>query len=57
MGHKGQRRSLLCEPCENLLLSPIDLATGPDGSIYVGDFNLIRRITPENKVYTVLQLR
>ncbi|ODN02024.1 Teneurin-a [Orchesella cincta] len=56
MGEKGQQRSLLCEPCENKLLSPIALATGPDGSIYVGDFNLVRRITPDNVVYTVLQL-
>lgn len=39
------------------LLTPGSLATGPDGSIYVGDFNLVRRITPEGNVYTVLQLR
>ncbi|KAH0999481.1 hypothetical protein HUJ04_001365 [Dendroctonus ponderosae] len=39
------------------LLTPGSLASGPDGSIYVGDFNLVRRITPEGKVYTVLQLR
>lgn len=57
LGEKGQQRSLLCEPCESLLLSPIALATGPDGSIYFGDFNLIRRITPNNRVYTILQLR
>lgn len=39
------------------LLTPGSLASGPDGSIYVGDFNLVRRITPEGHVYTVLQLR
>ncbi|XP_071056324.1 teneurin-a isoform X2 [Onthophagus taurus] len=39
------------------LLTPGSLASGPDGSIYVGDFNLVRRITPEGNVYTVLQLR
>lgn len=39
------------------LLTPGSLATGPDGSIYIGDFNLVRRITPEGNVYTVLQLR
>ncbi|CAG9766607.1 unnamed protein product [Ceutorhynchus assimilis] len=39
------------------LLTPGSLASGPDGSVYVGDFNLVRRITPEGKVYTVLQLR
>ncbi|XP_060532128.1 teneurin-a isoform X2 [Cylas formicarius] len=39
------------------LLTPGSLANGPDGSVYVGDFNLVRRITPEENVYTVLQLR
>lgn len=39
------------------LLTPVALASGPDGSIYVGDFNLVRRITPEGNSYTVLQLR
>lgn len=39
------------------LLTPVALTSGPDGSIYVGDFNLVRRITPEGNVYTVLQLR
>ncbi|KAL7300753.1 hypothetical protein TKK_0006730 [Trichogramma kaykai] len=38
------------------LLTPVALSSGPDGSIYVGDFDLVRRITPEGKVYTVLQL-
>ncbi|XP_046395629.1 teneurin-a isoform X3 [Ischnura elegans] len=38
------------------LLTPVALASGPDGSIYVGDFNLVRRLTPEGTVYTVLQL-
>jgi hypothetical protein len=57
MGRREQQRSLLCEPCEGLLLSPVALTTGPDGSLYVGDFNLIRRITPDNKTYTILQLR
>uniref|UniRef100_T1GKX8 SMP-30/Gluconolactonase/LRE-like region domain-containing protein n=1 Tax=Megaselia scalaris TaxID=36166 RepID=T1GKX8_MEGSC len=32
------------------------LASGPDGSLYVGDFNLVRRITPDGKVFTILQL-
>lgn len=39
------------------LLTPGALASGPDGSIYVGDFNLVRRITPEGNVYTILKLR
>lgn len=58
----GLQRSLLCPgqcggPAKDArLLTPGPLASGPDGSIYVGDFNLIRRITPDGKVYTVLQL-
>lgn len=38
------------------LLTPVALASGPDGSLYVGDFNLVRRITPDGKVFTILQL-
>ncbi|XP_074032255.1 teneurin-a transmembrane protein isoform X2 [Leptinotarsa decemlineata] len=59
----GLQRSLNCPgqcggPAKDAkLLTPGSLATGPDGSIYVGDFNLVRRITPEGNVYTVLQLR
>ncbi|XP_023248034.1 teneurin-a [Copidosoma floridanum] len=41
---------------EARLLTPVALASGPDGSIYVGDFDLVRRITPEGNVYTVLVL-
>jgi len=57
LGKRGQQRSLLCQPCEDTLLSPVALTTGSDGSLYVGDFNLIRRILPDNKTYTILQLR
>ncbi|XP_051159641.1 teneurin-a isoform X4 [Leptopilina boulardi] len=58
----GLQRKLQCEDCNGLakdalLLTPVALTSGPDGSIYVGDFNLVRRITPEGKVYTVLKLR
>uniref|UniRef100_A0A1Y1LMI1 Tenascin-like protein n=2 Tax=Photinus pyralis TaxID=7054 RepID=A0A1Y1LMI1_PHOPY len=59
----GLQRSLDCpDQCggpakDAKLLTPVALASGPDGSIYVGDFNLVRRITPEGNVYTVLQLR
>ncbi|XP_063927987.1 teneurin-a isoform X7 [Zophobas morio] len=59
----GLQRSLDCPgqcggPAKDAkLLTPGSLASGPDGSIYVGDFNLVRRITPEGNVYTVLQLR
>ncbi|XP_040063442.2 teneurin-m [Ixodes scapularis] len=58
----GQQRPLLCPECnglarENKLLAPVALASGPDGSVYVGDLNLIRRITPTGQVYTVFRMR
>ena len=37
------------------LLNVVSLASGPDGSLYIGDFNLIRRVTPQGDVFTVLQ--
>nr|XP_018915751.1 PREDICTED: teneurin-a isoform X2 [Bemisia tabaci] len=57
----GLQRPLLCKDCDGLakdarLLTPVSLTSGPDGSLYIGDFNLIRRLTPDGKVYTVLQL-
>nr|XP_015923788.2 teneurin-m-like [Parasteatoda tepidariorum] len=58
----GQPRPLLCPDCnglarDNKLLSPVALASGPDGSVYVGDFNLVRRITPNGQVYTVFRMK
>jgi teneurin len=58
----GQQRSLECKDCNGMakearLLTPVALASGEDGSIYVGDFNLVRRVLPEGRVYTVLKLR
>lgn len=58
----GLQRPLKCADCngpakDSKLLTPVALANGPDGSLYVGDFNLIRRITPDGNVYTVFQLR
>ncbi|XP_024941633.1 teneurin-a isoform X3 [Cephus cinctus] len=57
----GLQRNLLCENCEGLakdarLLTPVALTSGPDGSIYVGDFNLVRRINPDGEVNTILIL-
>lgn len=58
----GLQRPLNCpDHCNGIakdarLLTPIALASGADGSLFVGDFNLVRRITPEGKVFTVLQL-
>ncbi|XP_076321684.1 teneurin-a-like isoform X3 [Tachypleus tridentatus] len=58
----GQQRPLLCPECngmarENKLLAPVALTSGPDGSVYVGDFNLVRRINPLGQVYTLLRMR
>ncbi|XP_055602719.1 teneurin-a [Uranotaenia lowii] len=58
----GQQRSLICKDhCNGIakharLLTPVVLTSGPDGSLYVGDFNLVRRITSNGSVFTVLEL-
>nr|XP_029713903.1 teneurin-a isoform X3 [Aedes albopictus] len=58
----GQQRQLSCkEHCNGLskharLLTPVALTSGPDGSLYVGDFNLVRRLTTNGSVFTVLEL-
>lgn len=58
----GLQRPLQCpDHCNGIakdsrLLTPIALASGADGSLFVGDFNLVRRITTDGKVMTVLQL-
>nr|XP_027219710.1 LOW QUALITY PROTEIN: teneurin-m-like [Penaeus vannamei] len=38
------------------LLTSAALAPGPDGSLYIADFNLIRRVMPDNTVRTVVRL-
>jgi hypothetical protein len=58
----GQQRPLNCkDKCngvakESKLLTPVALAAGPDGSLYVGDFNLVRRILIDGNVVTIAQL-
>ncbi|KAK0414638.1 hypothetical protein QR680_011539 [Steinernema hermaphroditum] len=59
----GSRRAISCPTCidENAqntqLFSPVALAAGADGSIYVGDFNMIRRLSPSGlEVDTLLEL-
>ncbi|XP_076585560.1 teneurin-3 isoform X1 [Chaetodon auriga] len=58
----GRRRSISCPSCNgqaegNKLLAPLALACGADGSIFVGDFNYIRRIFPSGNVTSVMELR
>ncbi|KAK5644102.1 hypothetical protein RI129_007947 [Pyrocoelia pectoralis] len=57
----GHQRPLECSDCDGIaskqrLLAPVALATAPDGSIFVGDFNLIRRILTDGTVHTVVRL-
>ncbi|TMW52843.1 hypothetical protein DOY81_002074 [Sarcophaga bullata] len=57
----GHQRPLECMDCEGLalrqrLLAPVALAASPDGSLYVGDFNYIRRIMTDGSVRTVVKL-
>ncbi|XP_062274917.1 teneurin-4 isoform X6 [Scomber scombrus] len=57
----GRRRSLSCPSCNGLadgnkLLAPVALACGSDGSLYVGDFNYVRRIFTTGNVTSVLEL-
>lgn len=58
----GRRRSISCPSCTGLaegnkLLAPVALAVGTDGSLFVGDFNYIRRIFPSRNVTSILELR
>uniref|UniRef100_A0A8C4Q245 Uncharacterized protein n=1 Tax=Eptatretus burgeri TaxID=7764 RepID=A0A8C4Q245_EPTBU len=60
----ARRRSLSCVgscatgPARGVrLLAPVALACAPDGSLYVGDFNLVRRLKPGGNVSSVLELR
>ncbi|XP_078038060.1 teneurin transmembrane protein Ten-m isoform X2 [Augochlora pura] len=57
----GLQRPLECYDCDGQaskqrLLAPVALATAPDGSIFVGDFNLVRKILVDGTVKTVVRL-
>ncbi|XP_077002061.1 teneurin-1 [Tamandua tetradactyla] len=58
----GHQRSIPCTNCNgqahnNKLFAPVALASGPDGSVYVGDFNFVRRIFPSGNSISILELR
>ena len=61
----GDPRDLTCTnpACSNgqavkqKLLAPKALASAPDGAIYVADYNLIRKITPDGLVSSLLKLK
>ncbi|XP_043476119.1 teneurin-m isoform X2 [Leptopilina heterotoma] len=57
----GHQRPLDCSDCDGSaskqrLLAPVALAAASDGSIYVGDFNLVRKINVDGVVQTILRL-
>ncbi len=39
------------------LLGPKALTSGPDGSVFVADYNLIRKISPDGTATTLLKLK
>lgn len=45
------------EAVKQRLLAPVALATAADGSIFVGDFNLVRKILTDGTVKTVVRLK
>lgn len=59
----GEQREVSCDArCSGTartspLLSPSCLAAAPNGSLYVGDFNLIRKVSPEGTVTIVARLK
>ncbi|KAG5882426.1 hypothetical protein JTB14_007052 [Gonioctena quinquepunctata] len=57
----GHQRPLDCTECEGQaskqrLLAPVALASSPDGSLFVGDFNLVRKIQTDGIVRTIVRL-
>uniref|UniRef100_A0A8D0H4F4 Teneurin-1 n=1 Tax=Sphenodon punctatus TaxID=8508 RepID=A0A8D0H4F4_SPHPU len=58
----GHQRSVSCANCNgpahnNKLFAPVAMASGPDGSVYIGDFNFVRRIFPSGNSVSILELR
>ncbi|CAH0721405.1 unnamed protein product, partial [Brenthis ino] len=57
----GRQRALECTECSGTaikqrLLAPVALVAAPDGSLFVGDFNLVRKINTDGTVRTVVKL-
>ncbi|XP_045480143.1 teneurin-m isoform X2 [Harmonia axyridis] len=57
----GHQRPLQCRDCDGQaskqrLLAPVALCASPDGSLYVGDFNLVRKILTDGTVRTIVRL-
>ena len=62
LGDRRQRKAD-CRGCDgktedNRLMAPVDLASGRDGSLFVGDYNFIRKLSANREeITTILQLR
>ncbi|XP_076447152.1 teneurin-m-like [Babylonia areolata] len=58
----GERRKLNCDNCDgpaegNRLLAPLALASGLDGSLYLGDYNFIRKLSPDREeIASILEM-
>ncbi|XP_076467550.1 teneurin-3-like isoform X4 [Babylonia areolata] len=58
----GERRKLNCDGCNgpaqnNRLLAPVALASGLDGSLYLGDYNFIRKLSPDREeIASILEM-
>ena len=58
----GQRRRADCDGCngpaiDNRLLAPVALASSRDGSLYVWDYNFIRKLSPSREeIASILQI-
>ena len=64
MGNGDQRPMDCVSPeCSNgsaekqKLLGPKSIAASPDGALYVADYNIIRKISPDSTVKTILKLK
>ncbi|XP_064184438.1 teneurin-1-like isoform X1 [Anguilla rostrata] len=58
----GYYRTIPCPSCDgpaldSKLFAPVAVACGPDGSVYIGDFNFVRRILPNGHTISILELR
>ena len=59
----GRQRRVDCRSCDgkaedSKLMAPVALASGRDGSLYVGDFNHIRKLSANRQdVASILELR
>ena len=61
----GDQRAMDCVSAEctngpadkQKLLAPKSITASPDGALYVADYNLIRKISPDSTVKTILKLK